>query len=152
MPRRRNKPEDVFKYINMHNGDISVCWEWTHTLGGRADQRRPYFTVSGKKRIAYHIVYELVHGSTIPEGQIIRHMCDNGICCNPHHHVLGTHQQNMDDMKERERHGLSHYVVKAMRTLSKEGVTHEEIAKRYGVARRTVTDAVNGTTYSEIEC
>ena len=34
---------------------------------------------------------------------VVRHTCDNRKCVNPEHLVIGTHQDNMDDMKKRNR-------------------------------------------------
>lgn len=157
MPRRANKPVDVFRYINMHDGDQSICWEWTAGLGGRPDDKRPYFTVAGSRRLAYRVVYELVHGS-IARGVLIRHTCDNRICCNPKHLVAGTHQDNMNDMKERERHGLPHHTVRAIRTLlntrlldGRTQYTHKEIAERFGISRQEVTEINRGTVYQHVK-
>lgn len=113
MGRPKNKRTDVWQYINMQGGDKSKCWEWTGGLSGR--DKRPYFNVDGKRQLAYRIVFEDFFGVKLDNGEVVRHKCDNKVCCNPHHHERGTHQENMDDMKERERHGLPHHTVKAIR-------------------------------------
>lgn len=136
MPRK-NLPTDVFKYINMHEGDKDVCWEWTGKVN--KTDGRPYITVDGKRSTAYSIVLTLTKGeSPIPKG-MARHSCDNCICCNPSHLDWGTHQDNMDDMVERDRHGLSGTVVRSIRKLLEEGRTHSSIAELYGVSRETIT-------------
>jgi len=134
---RKNIPADVFKHFNMHGGDTSVCWEWT----GKVNEKdgRPYFTVDGKRRTAYSIVLTLTKGeSPIPNGMAC-HSCDNRICGNYTHLDWGSHQQNMDDMVERDRHGLSGTVVRSIRKLLEEGRTHSSIAELYGVSRETIT-------------
>ncbi len=158
MPRRANKPIDVFRYINLHGNDKSVCWEWTAGLGGRPNDKRPYFTIDGSRRLAYRIVYELVNGAEIAQGALIRHTCDNRICCNPDHLVMGTHQDNMNDMKERERHGLPHHTVRAIRRLlatelldGRNQYTHKEIAERFGISRQEVTEINRGTVYQHVK-
>ena len=105
MPRS-NIPADVFKNIDMMNGDTNVCWPYKKTVN--AKDGRPYFTVKGKRRPAYTVALECYSGMLQTEGQVARHSCDNPICCNPHHLSWGTHQDNMDDMVERDRHGLPH--------------------------------------------
>ncbi len=131
-----NDPVDVFKHINMHDGNPLLCWEWKKKL---PEGKRPYFDVSGVRKAAYRIVYEQYHGVTLKKSQLVRHDCDNPICCNPHHLSVGTHQDNMDDMKERERHGLPAHVVKAIRRLRNDGKTQKEIAELYGVSRETIS-------------
>ena len=150
MPRRKNKPVDVFLQIDMHGGDQSVCWEWAGGLGGRPDDKRPYFTLDGSRRLVYRIVYELVHGP-IKRGILIRHTCDNKICCNPSHLVEGSHQDNMDDMKDRERHGLPHHTIHAIKKLLADGITHSLIADRFGVSRQLITEINRGKVYQHVE-
>lgn len=143
----RNKPYDVFKYINMHGGDESVCWEWTRSV--RGGQGRPYFDIGGTKHLAYRLVYELTFGP-IPEGNVVRHKCDNPICCSPHHLELGTHDENMDDMKKRERHGLPHHTVRAIKRLFLSGDTDAEIAEKFGLTPSNVSKIRQGITYQHV--
>ena len=77
-------------------------------------------------------------------GRYILHSCDNSICCNPHHLSWGSHQDNMDDMKQRDRHGLPKTVVRAIKTLLDGDKTHQEIATLYGVSRESITAINNG--------
>lgn len=145
MPRR-NKAIDIFLFIDMKEGDTSQCWPWRKPV--TTTSKRPYFDVDGKKWIAYRLVYYLVTGKMPPPGIVIRHTCDNGevpiCCCNPWHLIEGTHQDNMDDMVERERHGLPKIVVRAITQLLEKGMTHEKIAELYGVSRETITAINNG--------
>lgn len=143
-----NKATTVFTKINMHGGDTTVCWEW---LGGVTGAGRPAFDLGGKKVTPYRLVYELVFGEKIPKNMVVRHKCDNPICCNPHHIELGTHIENMKDMKERSRHGLPAVAVKAIRKLLREGEqTHDTIAKLYGVERSTIGRIARGEAYDAI--
>ena len=155
---RRNGPHDVFKKVDMRGGDRSVCWPYR---GTHSDKGIPYFDIDRRKHVAYHVVYTLVIGP-IPEGQIIRHKCDNGApavlngtvsgaCCNPYHLELGTHQSNMDDMKHRARHGLPHHAVRAIKKLLNDGTVHSEIAQRFGVARETISAIAQGRNYSHVD-
>ena len=142
MPRK-NVPTDVFKHICMHNGDTNVCWEWT----GKVNKKdgRPYFTVAGHRRPSYAIVLELATGTEQNKKKAL-HSCDNLICCNPSHLRWGTHQDNMDDMVERERHGLPKTVVRAIRKLRKRKVSQSRCAELYGVSRETISAIDTGRT------
>ena len=148
MPRTPNRPVDVFKHIDMHGGNDNDCWEWKGRLNPK--DGRPYFTVNGQRRPSYAIVLELYTGEEA-KGRIARHNCDNPICCNPHHIVWGDHQDNMNDMKERERHGLPKIVIRSIRKLLAEGRTQSDIAKLYGVSRETVSSISTGRRTSEID-
>ena len=140
MARRSNTPYDVFKNINMKKGDTNVCWEWK----GRVNSKdgRPYFTVDGTRRPAYRYVLELYTGEEQPKSVLTLHKCDNHICCNPYHLTWGSHQQNMNEMKERGRHGLPKTVIRAIKNLLTQERSHRDIAELYGVSRETIT-AIN---------
>jgi hypothetical protein len=139
---KANTPADVFKHINMKNGDANVCWEWK----GKVNEKdgRPYFTVKGKRRAAYIYVLELFNGEAQKKGMVARHNCDNPICCNPHHLIWGDHQDNMNDMKERDRHGVPKTVVRAIHNLYDKGTTQQEIADLYGLSREAISAIVTG--------
>jgi hypothetical protein len=146
MPRE-NKPTDVFKYIDMKGGDINVCWPWTSKTN--AKDGRPYFTVNKQRHPAYAYVLSLVKEEKKTKDQMVLHSCDNLICCNPHHLSWGDHQANMNDMKERDRHGLPIIVVRAIRRLLDEGKTQKEIAILYGVSRETISAIATGRNHSK---
>lgn len=128
-------------------GGPDACWPFTGVLNNKG---RPYFAVGGKKVLVYRLVYELVTGIEIGN-RIYRHTCDNEICCNPKHGVLGDHQENMNDMKERERHGLPHHTVRAIRKLGSTGISHRSIGERFGIARSTVTEIINRDNYAHVK-
>ena len=141
-----NKATDVFKRIDM-TGGRDACWPW---IGALAGNQRPYFTVDGKKVLAYRLVKQLVTGTSL-QTKLERHTCDNPRCCNPLHLIEGTHQENMDDMKGRERHGLPHHVVKSIRRLLEANRTQQEIADLYGVSCETVSAIATKRVYNHVE-
>jgi len=132
-------------------GDMTTpCWPFTGKLNA---QDRPYIQIGGKKLLAYRITHELVYGDGCLDGLLARHKCDNQMCCRPDHVEGGDHDDNMNDMKQRERHGLPHHTVKAIRKLAAKdnGPTHEVIGELYGIARSTVTNIVNGDRYEHVK-
>lgn len=146
---RANQPHDVFRSVDMTGGP-NACWPFKGKLNSKG---RPYFTVRGEKHIAYRLTYELVNGFGSLDGKIARHKCDNEKCCNPNHIEKGDHQENMNDMKERERHGLPHHTIRAIRKLgaTENGPTQQEIADLYGIGRSTVAEILSGKNYSHVK-
>jgi hypothetical protein len=144
--RPPNQREDVFKFISIRGDDD--CWLWTGGLVGR--DSRPYFSVDGKKLLAYRIVYELMTGKRLTPGILMRHKCDNRVCCNPNHLEEGSHAKNMDDMKERQRHGMPHQTVRHIKKLILQKVPYSVIAERYGVSKSLVSEISNGRAYAHV--
>ena len=152
MSRMPNEPIDVFKFIEMRGKDD--CHPWLGAWGGRHRDKRPYFMAAGRRTMAYRWVWELVTGEPIPEGQMVLHSCDNGGypvgCCNFNHMRLGSVQENSDDMTSRQRVGLPHTVVRAIRRLIEQGMTQQDIANRYALSRETVSAIATGRIYKRI--
>lgn len=57
---------------------------------------------AGRECRAHRAAYALMIGE-IPRGLLVRHKCDVRACVNPDHLTLGTHADNMADMKARKR-------------------------------------------------
>lgn len=161
MPKA-NSLNHVFTKIDMSAGP-DACWPWQGGTGGvsrkmrtggaaATSKERPYFHYHGRKLTATRVVYELVNGVTLSHLDVIRHKCDNSLCCNPAHMEVGTHFDNMQDMVERDRHGLPHHVVRRIRVLlARGGKTHREIADLYGVDRSIVTRIANNQAHTHAQ-
>lgn len=117
------------------NENSSQCWEWTARRDG---DDYGQVQVEGKTRGAHRIAYELAKGM-IPQGQVVRHTCDNPPCCNPAHLITGTAKQNSADAKARGRiRNYSHLTaanVAEMRQLRElEKLPIDRIAKQFNVS------------------
>lgn len=76
------------------------CWEW---IGWRNSKGYGYFWYKGAMRVAHRVAYELFV-SPIPDGMNCLHHCDNPPCVNYQRDLyLGTHQDNMADMRAKGR-------------------------------------------------
>lgn len=146
---RSNRPDDVFRQINTHGNNPSVCWEWTGSTGGR--DGRGYMTLDGKKKLVYRIVFELFNPGMLGD-KIVRHECDNPICCNPFHLLAGTRTENELDKYERDRAGYPRDVVIEIHRLSKlnmiDRLIVDEIEKKFGIriSRSGVQKVRTGTS------
>lgn len=138
MAKQARQKTDVFQFVDMKGDD--ECWPWKSTLN--KSDNRPYFSYGKTKRLAYAVTLELFSGEEA-NGRYVLHQCDNKVCCNPHHLKWGTHQENMDEMKDRERHGLPKIVVRAMFKLKQQGKSYTEIGELYGVDRTAVSKAIH---------
>ncbi len=80
----------------------SECWEWT---ARRKSCGYGEISVERKAKLAHRISYELNKGA-VPEGMHVLHSCHNTGCVNPSHLRVGTHQDNMVDMKDACRQAI----------------------------------------------
>jgi len=75
--------------------DTTECWNWLGIL-----DRDGYGGFQGLK--VHRVFYDMYVGIK-SKNSLICHTCDNPKCVNPDHLYEGTHQSNIDDMKNRGR-------------------------------------------------
>ena len=73
-----------------------ACWDWHGTMCGPQRKRYGVIRDNYKQKKAHRVAWELVNGP-IPEGYVVRHMCDNKLCVNTKHLKLGTVCDNNND-------------------------------------------------------
>ena len=93
-PTKRRTQEVTLSWIkSVCYIDENQCWNWSkakiNSYGSITNNSKQYLT--------HRFVYELVNGD-IPDKYVVRHKCDNKICCNPEHLEIGTYSQNSLDM------------------------------------------------------
>lgn len=116
------------------------CWEWL----AKAQNGRACIKIGRKVRAASRVAYEEYNGS-IPDGLLVRHTCDNGMCVNPSHLILGTHADNMEDMRVRGRASrepsgkVTATMLCDILALTEQGWTNRKIADHLNVTSGTVT-------------
>jgi len=117
------------------------CWLWTGAVkdtGYGVFKPSPHATVVKAPKYAW----ESTRGP-VPKDKWLLHKCDDRRCCNPEHLYLGTHQDNMDDMKRRGRSKVPRLKVaesdrKTIRERYSSGASQTELAKEFGVGTRTI--------------
>jgi len=131
------------------------CWLWIGSIRNRDSRRqRGYLKVGGRKILAHRLSWEIHYGE-IPTGLDVLHTCDNGLCVNSQHLFIGTHQDNMEDMKNKGRAArltgednpaskLTEGDVTIIRErYRKEKISHRQLAKEFRVSKTLVGKILN---------
>lgn len=156
------KPISVFdkfcryipKYISENN-----CWEWCGATDTKYGVLRVKENEKWKNIKAHRISYELFKG-IISNGLYVMHMCDNPICVNPNHLILGTYKNNTQDALSKNRmlkgslNGqsiLTEKDIPIIFRLHRQGLSNSKIGKKFNVHRRTISDIVNKKTWKHVE-
>lgn len=84
----RNTPSAFWRQVEQ---STESCWPWKGAISAAGYGKARYHGFS--TRIAHIIAYSLSFGS-VPNEKIVRHTCNNKLCCNPNHLVLGNHSEN----------------------------------------------------------
>lgn len=136
------------------------CWEWQGSKRGGYGRMIVGSRTDGTRRSesAHRVSYTIYHGE-IPEGMEVCHKCDNPCCVNPDHLFAGTRKENMEDREskgrnitftgeEQPRAKLTKKTVKAARQeRAQYGTPYSELAKKYGVSKKTMQNAIKGVTW-----
>jgi hypothetical protein len=143
------------------------CWPWiAGRSGGRGGESYGTLRVGSLKddtrrqEYAHRIAFCLDRGidiDALPDGVVIRHSCDFGLCCNPRHLLDGTQADNMLDMIERgrSRRGelapgaiLTESSVRAIKARLAASEFHHVIAADYGVGRAAISNINTGRSWA----
>lgn len=116
------------------------CWPWRYGQDHAGyGEVRIGTTAEASHRIAYRIATD-----AIPAGMVIRHNCDNPLCCNPAHLLIGTHADNVADRVSRDRsakgegNGRAKLTQEQAQLILDSPLTSEYFAKRFEVDISTV--------------
>jgi len=144
--------------IVSHVDGLGPCWLWAAALDKDGYGK---LRVGGRMLSAHRVSYEL-HNEPIPNGMCVCHCCDTRLCVNPTHLFLGTQADNNRDMTIKGRQDtargeasgtakLTEADVLSIRALyATGGLTHRELAKRFGVERSNVSHIVSRKTWSHV--
>lgn len=138
------------------------CWEWQGAKHERGYGRFNVVINGRPKQFSSHRAAYEIHYGVSPGDLEVMHSCDNPSCCNPDHLSLGSHQDNMDDMKrkgralglagsENHKAKLTEQDVRDIRSLY--GGVHGEcaaLARQYGVSKASMSGIVNGKTWKHV--
>jgi len=151
------------------------CWEW---MGGRYPNGYGQCASGQRSRseYAHRRAWERASGEPIPDGMGVYHTCDNPPCVRNDdagtyevdgrllprwgHLFLGTDADNMADKvaKGRQRRGATApnailteaLVLEIHRLWATHSITMTAMAERLGVHRITISDVLNGRTWTHL--
>lgn len=156
---------DLLKFTLMNRCRIAEggCWEW---VGGKKNGYGQFDSgsfqmkarISGK-RGAHQVSYEAYKGK-IPEGLVVRHICDNPCCINPDHLILGTQADNVADRESRgrrkdingEKIGTSKLTAEQALEIRASELSLSQLAKIYNVHKTTVSLIKTGKSWKHLIC
>jgi hypothetical protein len=135
------------------------CWEWSKSKSGFGYGQ---FNIMIKgiqfNFKAHRLAWELTNSQIIPADKIVMHNCDNPACCNPAHIHLGTTEENMQDMVNKDRqakgivNGMNIYTEKQVRDVKYKYAHKSALAIEYltGVKRASIYKIQNRLQWTHI--
>lgn len=130
----------------------SDCWEYEGK--GRITGYGSY-SFRGKLWLAHRLAWTLTNGQ-IPKGSghhgtVVMHTCDNRLCVNPKHLMLGTQRDNVRDMDQKgrrvvrplngEKHGNAKLTDADVVAIRRSRESDPALAKKYGVTPEAINYA-----------
>lgn len=143
----------------LHAPRANGCVEWA-AWRDRDGYGIFQFRLHGKKfKIrAHRAAFMIENDIALSRDEVVRHACDNPLCCNPDHLEIGSHADNVADMVKRKRnargtrHGrakLTQVQAEQIRRLAVEPKANKtHIACRFGVTPKIVRMIVRGEIWA----
>lgn len=128
----------------------SGCWEWNKSVASSGyGQIRFNYKNLRANRASY-----LAFKGDIPEGMVVRHTCDNKLCINPDHLVLGSCKQNSQDMVDRNRqakgelNGRCKLSEADVKEIKGSNLSYRQLANKFGISKGHAHRVKNGIAWS----
>lgn len=126
------------------------CWDWK----GATQKRYGCFNFLRKNLSAHRASWILYNGSISADIHVL-HKCDNPPCTNPEHLFLGSHRDNMRDMRTKGLHKqyskITKDQAKEIKLLLSQGEKMQAISERYGLSLPSLCDIKAGRTWKSIQ-
>ncbi len=136
--------------------ETAGCWWWK---AGKRGDGYGAFAVGDKQIGAHRFSYQL-HKGEIPAGMVVMHTCDQPLCVNPGHLVLGTSAENSADAARKGRRlpGSKNHqaklteaqVLELRARYAEGGISQVRLAAEYGVSHALVSFIVTRRAWKHI--
>ncbi len=134
--RLKRKPREIkIEFLIDENG-CHIC-----TSHKKNDNGYP----ACKRGLISRFLYEKNFGP-IEKGKVLRHSCDNRMCININHLLVGTHQDNVKDRVKRnrsaigEKNGNSKLTKNQVLEILKSNLSNKKLAGNFNVDRTTISN------------
>lgn len=133
-----NVAAHFWRFVDKSAGK-NACWPWTRS---RTGPNGAYGKFAWEWIQRAHVA--AFYFATGQRHLVIRHTCDNPICCNPKHLVAGTQDDNMQDMAQRNRTSSPLTTEQVRRILLETDKSGPTLARELGVTRTTINRIRSG--------
>ncbi len=126
---------------------VGDCWIWS---GWNNEDGYGKIRINKKAYFVHRVIYSYFFGEIPLEKPCVLHKCDTPSCLNPNHLFVGTHAENMKDMKNkgRARSGRKPGQDWPTKKLDESKIlliredkrSQREIAKDYGVSQQLISE------------
>lgn len=127
----------------------SGCLEWP---GALTTCGYPRVGINGNCNVRLtRLIVECKEGHKLQNDEVARHTCDNPICINPDHLVVGTAWDNMNDRDSRDRSATAKLTVADVKEIKETYTKYygvlQDLSKKYSVSPSTIFAIVHGKTW-----
>lgn len=150
---RKSQLIEISRYRNNIYSQTKIvgeCLVWTGLLSANG-----YGKISINQRTwsAHRAAYTIEYGE-IPNGLIIRHLCNNKVCINIKHLIAGTQAKNMQDVINSDHNSFAKLKINQVmeiRCLLKDGKNKNELSEQFCVAPISIQRIADGITWKNIK-
>ena len=149
-------------YSKFDKAEEDECWIWKAGLNKPNGYGR--FSYNGIRNFLAHRFSYILYKGNIPNGLSVLHKCDVPQCVNPNHLEVGTHQDNMNDRKNRGRftkisrrgeyNGIAKLTeddVRKIRKMYKTGnYNKKDLGNIFGCTRANIGSIINKKSWRHI--
>lgn len=130
------------------------CWEWSGAKDGKGYGKFGVGSMrDGTRKLVptHRFVWELIKGPIEDADLYVCHRCDNRSCVNPAHLFLGTHAENMADMKSKGRSSRHMCALTPAEVAEVRDIlgsqSQARIARLFGVSPMVISRIARNETY-----